>query len=241
MSGRLFSGDLYFRRKLNGVFGPLLPFGNATKMALKENAEIKKRKSKQKADYGQILDAVGIKGEAEISLELDDLDKDSIALLFLGTASDINESGAAVTGEPYIAHLDTLIKLDHRNISAVVIGALVENTDFEIVNEKVGIIKILSGGSVSEDDPLSVNYTYSALTGSKVTGGTNASIKVQLFLDGYDLVSQKDAEVNVWEAELTPDSEMDFLADDFATLGLSGTMIKPANKPSAYEANLDLS
>lgn len=240
MSGFLGAGDLFYQRKVSGVWGGLQEFGNATKLEIKENAEIKKRKSKGKGSYGQVLDAVGVKGEAEISITLDDIDKDSMALLFLGDSSTVNVTGASATGESHVAHLDKLIKLDHRNISAVVIGTLVEGDDYSIHNAETGIIAIHSGHTVAEDDALSINYTYGNSTADKVTGGTNASIKVRLYLDGYEQASQSNAEVDVWEAELTPDSGLDFLADDFTELGLSGTLIKPADKSSAYEVKLNV-
>jgi len=259
MSGFLGSGDLYYNRVVGGVSQGWLRFGNATKFEIKENTELKERKSKQKATYGQVLDSVAIKQPAEIAVALDDLDKDNLALAFLGDVSAIDVTGAAL-GAPVgydTPAFDGIIRVAHEHLSLVEItdgatGAItyVEGVDYEIVSAERGLIKILEGDGTDDIVPsepyvvdtsgLLIDYTYASATGNKVKGGTNSSIKVALLLDGENFADQSKTSVDVWEAVLAPQTGVDFLSDDFATLELNGTLNTPSAKASAYEINTDL-
>jgi len=246
MSGFLGSGKLYFNRVVGGVSQNWLPFGNATKFEIKENAEIKERKSKIKGTYGQVLDSVAIKQPPEVAIALDDLDKDNLALLFLGDVSSVSVTGGSVTSEAQTAKLDKSFELANRKVTSVVVKDVtdtttyVENTDYEIVNADLGFVKPLSGGSISEDDVLHISYDYATIAGNKISGGTNSSIKVALKLDGENFADQSNVLVDVWEAVLTPQTGVDFLSEDFATLELNGTLNTPSGKSNSYEVQTDL-
>ena len=246
MSGFLGSGDLRFNRKVDGVDQGWLSFGNATKFEIKENAEIKTRKSKQKSSYGQTLDSVPIKGDAEISITLDDIDKDNIALAFLGTVNVVAVTGSTVTAESVTAKLGTSIRTEQRKITSLVVSETtnttpyVLDTDYEIEDATMGLIKILSTGSITEGENLKLAYTYGSVAGSKVLGGTDSSIRVALMLDGENFSDQSEVLVDVWAAELSPQSGVDFLADDFATLELNGTLTTPTGKTSAYQVETEI-
>lgn len=255
MAGFLGSGDVYYNRVVDGVSQGWLRFGNATKFEIKENTELKERKSKQKDTYGQVLDSVAVKQPAELAVALDDLDKDNLALAFLGDVSATNITGASVTTEGHDSGPgDSIIRLENEFVSGIVIKdaatqlvTYVLDTDYEIVSLDRGLIKILASGSIVLDElyvlgtsGIEVDYDYASSTGNKVAGGTNSSIKVALLLDGENFANQSKVSVDVWEAVLAPQTGVDFLADDFATLELNGTLNTPTIKTSAYEINTDL-
>ena len=246
MAGFLGSGDLYFNRKVDGVDGGWEAFGNATKFEIKENAEIKERKSKQKSNYGQVIDSAPIKGSAEISITLDDFDKANLALIFLGTVSTVAVTGGTSTSEPQTAKLGKLIQLDFRAATNIVVKDVTDittyvlGTDYEVVNAELGLIKILAGVTILDDAVLHITYDYGTVAGNKVTGGTDASIRVALMLDGENFADQSKVLANVWQADLSPQSGVDFLADDFATLELSGTLTTPTGQSASYEIETDV-
>ena len=246
MAGFLGSGDVYYNRVLGGVEQGWLRFGNATKFEIKENAEIKERKSKQKASYGQVLDSVAIKQPAEIAIALDDLDKDNLALVFLANVVDGAVTGAGATAEVHSAKLGKAFKTEFRKITSVVVNGpsgtptYTLGTDYTIDNADMGLITPLATGRISEDELLEVDYTYGTVAGNKVQGGTNSSIKVALLLDGENFADQSKVVANVWESVLTPQSGVDFLADDFTTLELTGTLNTPSGKASPYEVETDV-
>jgi len=245
MSGLLLAGDLYGNRVVNGVSTGWLLMGNALKCEVKENADRKDRPSKGKTTYGQNLDSVFVKKPADISIELDEVDSNNIALLWLGDASDESVTGASVTDEVLTAKIDVYQDFANRFVSSVVvqdvtdITTYVEGTDYELIAH-LGMIKVLSGGSITLGDVLHIDYAYASSTSKKVTGGTNSSIKIALRLDGTNLATQTDVLFNAFEAVLAPDGGIDLLADDFTKLPLSGTLNLVPGKPSPYEIETDL-
>lgn len=258
MSGFLGSGDLYYNRVVAGVDQGWLRMGNATKLEIKENTELKERKSKQKASYGQVLDSVAVKQPAELAVTLDDLDRDVLAMAFLGDVADISVTGSSVTDEGHpTAEYNGYIRLANGNISNVVIKdaatgliTYVLGSDYVIASAKSGMIQLIKGDGtddiveneayVASTSGIEVSYDYATSTGKKVKGGTNSSIKVALMMDGENFADQSQVEVDIWEAVLAPQTGVDFLADDFATLELNGTLNTPTGFDSAYEVNTDL-
>jgi hypothetical protein len=216
--------------------------GNATKFAIAEDAEIKERESRMKDTYGQVLDSVPIKKPASISITLNDLKVENLAMVLFGDITDINITGAAVTDEALTARLDKWVELDFRNVTAATVvvtdsagvTTYVEDTDYE-VNYSLGMIKALSTGAITDEEALLVDYTYGNLTGKKISGSARPIIKCSLKLDGENQVTQKDCLVNVLEAMLKPSGEIDFLADDFNEVTFEGTLNTPSGKTSPYE------
>lgn len=240
MSGFIGSGDIYAERFVNGVSEGLLALGNATKIEIKENSEVKTRKSKLRASYGAALDTVVIKQPADVSLTLDDLDKDNLAMIFMGTVSDSSTTATTVTDEAHtVAKLDTMIALANGNVSTVTITGFVEGTDFEVVNAEAGFVKILSGGTVVAGDALAVSYSAGGTSGDLITGGVVPDVKMKLIMLGVNLVDQSSVRLEIPKATLTPQNGVDFLSEDFSTLELSGIATVPEGGTSAYKVEVN--
>jgi hypothetical protein len=226
----------------NGDAQGFVDVGNATKFAIAEDAEIKERESRMKDTYGQVLDSVPIKKPASVSITLNDLKVENLAMVLFGNITDINVTGAAVTDEALTARLDKWAELDYRSVTAATVvvtdstgvTTYVEDTDYE-VDYSLGMIKALSSGAITEAEALLVDYTYGNLTGKKIAGSAKPIIKCSLKLDGENQVNQKDCLVNVFEAVLKPAGEIDFLADDFNEVTFEGTLNTPSGKTSPYE------
>lgn len=246
MSGFLGSGRIYVDRKVGSSFQGYHYIGNATKFEVKENSEKKERVSKDKANYGSALNTVFVKKPAEVNITLDDLDKDNLALVFLGATSAVSVTGATVTDEVLIGYKDKILQTAKRHISSVVLTdsagttTYVLNTDYQITDAKLGLIKVLAAGAITDAQSLKIDYTYGSFTSSKVAGGTNANIIMRVLFDGVNQADQSLAVVNVWEAVLSPTSGVDFLADDFTSLELAGTANVPAGGTEAYTVELDV-
>lgn len=245
MSGFLGSGRIYVDRKVGGVFKGLKYLGNATKFELKENSEKKERISKDRANYGSALNTVFVKKPAEVNITLDDLDKDNLALVFLGDTAAVSVTGAAVTDEVVTGYQGLIFKTAKRKISAVVLThssgtpTYALNTDYEIVDADLGLIRII-GATITNGQSLKVDYTYGGMTSNKVAGGTNSNIIVKVLFDGVNQADQSKAVVNVFEAVLSPTSGVDFLAGDFTSLELAGVANVPTGGTAAYEVELDV-
>lgn len=246
MSGFLGSGRIYVNRKVGGVYKGFKYIGNATKFEIKENSEKKERVSKDRANYGSALNTVYVKKPAEVNITLDDLDKDNLALVFLGDASAVSVTGSTVTDEVVTGYKGMIFQTAKRKISSVVLTdsagttTYVLNTDYEITDADLGLIKVLSGGAITDAQSLKIDYTYGSMTSNKVAGGTNSTIIMKVLFDGVNQADQAKAVVNVLEAVLSPTSGVDFLADDFTSLELAGTANVPSGGTEAYTVELDV-
>lgn len=246
MSGFLGSGRIYARRKVAGVYQGFKLMGNATKFEIKENSEKKERVSKDRANYGSALNTVFVKKPAEVNINLNDLDRDTLALIFLGTASAVSVTGAAVTDEVVTGYKGQIFNTAKRKISAVVltdttaVTTYVLNTDYKIIDADLGLIEVITGGAITDGQSLKIDYTYGSMTSNKVAGGTNSNVIVQLMFDGLNQADQTKAVVNVLEAVLSPTSGVDFLADDFTSIELAGVANVPAGGTEAYTVELDV-
>jgi len=246
MAGFLGSGNVYADRKVSGISTGKRLIGNATKFEVKENSEKKERVSKQTANYGSALNTVYVKKPAEVNLTLDDLDKENLALVFLGESSAVSVTGSAVTGEVQTGYIDRILNTDFRNISAVVVKDVTDTTtyvlgtDYSIDNAQAGFIKVLSGGSISDGDVLHIDYTYGNMISDKVLGGTDSTVIVELTMIGVNQADQSNAIVEVYEAVLSPTTGVDFLSDDFTSIELAGTANVPTGGNEAYAVQLNV-
>jgi hypothetical protein len=246
MSGFLGSGSVYVNRKVGAVYQGYKLIGNATKFEIKENSEKKERVSKQASNYGSALNTVYVKKPAEVNITLDDLDKDTLALVFLGETSEVSVSGSTVTDEVVTAYKDHIFVTAKRNISSVVITDSAGTTtydvtdDYIIVDADAGLIKIVETGDITDGQSLKVDYTYGAVTSDKVSGGTDSNIIMKVMLVGVNQADQTNVIANVFEAVLSPTSGVDFLSDDFTVLELAGIANVPTGGTSAYEVELNV-
>ena len=94
MSGLLCAGDVRLAL-LNddGSFAGFLGIKNTTQLSIQpgEGEEIT-RKSKQRANYGQVLDTVVIPGQPAVTLQFDEGDAETIGMALLGTVDTLTLS-----------------------------------------------------------------------------------------------------------------------------------------------------
>ena len=83
-----------------------------------------------------------------------------------------------------------------------------------------------------------MDFTYNAISGTSIAGGTQTQVRAQFKLDGVNFADQLRVIVDVWEAILTPDSAFDFLQNDFAEIALKGRLKTPAGKTEPFTAQL---
>ena len=247
MSGFIGSGQVFGERIIAGVGQGIVGMGNSTQFSIKENAELKTRMSKKTANYGSALDAVSLKSPADISVTFDDVNADGLQFLFLGEVSNINVSSAAVTNEAVTVTLGKGFITLSDNISAITITDVTDTTtytagaDYEVTDAELGIITILDGGAITDGQVVHVNYTYAAKTGLSVAGGTNADIRLRLYLNGTNLATQKKTKVVVAEAVFTPQEGVDFQSEEFVTIPLQGIAVVPEGATAAYTIDSEVS
>lgn len=248
-NGFLGSGDVYIDRLTDaGVSsGGFIRVGNATVFSLEPQSEERQRVSRGRDDYGVAKDSVRLAQPAVLSITFDEIDEQNLALALMGTLSKENTAAAPFTDQAVVVKLDQWVPIGTRinlDTSVTVTNSAatttyVENTHYEL-NRRLGLIRAISGvgGGMTEGQSILVDGTERARTDDVIQGGVRAQIKIAIRLDGKNQVNGQSVIVEVYEANLSPSSAFDFLAEDFATLELQGSAIKPANRPAPYVVRL---
>ncbi len=245
MAGFLGSGDVYMGRMDEaGNIAGLVLVGNTTSFKITEASEFKERTSRGKSDYGQTLDSVAVKKPAALTVTIDDLRKENLALVLLGDQAAFSQTAATDTTKNFdlaTVEKDYYLDLGKRLIVAGAVSVAVdstpytEGTDYE-VNYDMGLILFKSTGSLPATGTAIATFDAAAITaGYTVTGGTNPTIKAKFVLDGVNLASSERCQVEVWEAVVTPTEGVDFLAADFSSVSFEGKLNKPTGKTSPYQ------
>ncbi|MEO5376437.1 MAG: hypothetical protein H7832_01430 [Magnetococcus sp. DMHC-6] len=246
MSGFLGSGDLYMDRlDEDGNSTGLMDVGNATKLMISEETEIKERISRGRNTYGQTLDSAQIKKPAKIEITLDELNKTNLSIALLGDESVLNVASGSVSGEVVVAKLGKWVQLAKGNLinTSVVVQdetdttTFVKGTDYQL-NLRVGLLQALEGGTISDAQELHVDYDHEAVTGNKISGSTQPTIKARLILDGKNFADGADVILTIDKAVLSPSGGVDFLSDEYTSIELSGSLETLTGQTTPYTVEL---
>lgn len=256
MSGFIGAGNVLLNPKdpATGLYKGWTASLYASRFEVQANAEIKELTSKGRDDYGQVIGSVSQQQPATFSMTLRDADKDAITLLFLGTQSALSVTGASITDESINLKSGRRARTAKGHISAVVLTSdpsgttYVEGTDYTIENARLGMIAVVAGSSLatavsgagSAGLNLLIDYTHATLSGVKITGATQPSLRAHVLFDGKNIESGEALECEVWEVVLTPEAGFDFLADDWNEVPLNGRMVTPVGKTAPFEIRFPL-
>jgi hypothetical protein len=234
------AGDVYIDRLTGaGVKQGSVKIGIG-KLEIKPNVELKEQTSKGRESYGQVIASVALNKPAELNIALTQVDRKALAIALLGDDVAHAVTGASVTDEAATARHGKAIFLAHRNVSAVTVtnsaGAVtyVSGTDYTL-DARLGAITALSTGAITDGQTLLVDYTYAAESGYKIKGATQPQVKMAVFLDGKNMVDGAACYVTIHEATVSPESAVDFLADDFAEINLKGSMATPSGQTEPFD------
>lgn len=242
VSGVLAEGTLYVNRIEAGVYQGREKFPGVAKLEIKPNSELIEQVTKDKGIYGQITGSAAVNKPAELSVTIANITGQALAMALQGTVATYTQGSGSVTAEVVTAKLGKFLDLSKKNISTT--GFTVTNsgatttyvlgTDYN-VNYAMGWLEILSTGAITDAQSLKVNFSYGAVSGQKVSGGTKAQVKGLLELDGSNLFDGTPLSVTIWEATLTADGAVDFMSDKPIELSMKGKMAVPTGKTSPFE------
>ena len=236
--GFLGAGDLYIARYTNGVLGAYQGPFEASRFEIKPNVELKELVSKGRDTYGQVIESVAIPQPADLTVDLPEVNKESLAIAMLGTVAAVSQSAGSLTEESVtIPALDSWYALSKSTLTGTAGGTMVvknaagtvtyvEGEDY-LVERQTGMIKALTGGDIAAASSIKVSTPYAATTGTEIKGLTDAQLRARFKLVGKNFADNLPIEVTVYEAIIAADSAFDFLQDDFATISLPGRMKTP--------------
>ena len=247
MAGYLLEGDLYVDLYNQGQLTGLKFWEGVAKFAMKPNSELKEQISKGRNKYGQIVASVPIIKPTDFNLSIQSVTPSMLASALQGTVATLSQSaGTTATDFDAVAKKGCFIDLGKRNLTNAVVvkntagtTTYVNGTDYK-VNFAMGFVEILATGAITEGQALKISYGWSATTGNLIQGGTKPLIRAKFVLDGVNLNTGKNEVITVWEAAMTSDSEIDFMADDFISPSFTGRMVTPDGKASPFEIEDDM-
>lgn len=242
--GFLGAGDLYISRFVNGAFEPYKGPFECTKFEIKPNVELKELTSRGKSTYGQVIESVALQQPADITVDLPEVNKETLGIALLGTTVALSQTAGTLAAEPITAKLDAWVATSKEAFTADPVVTNVPGTttyvlgvDY-IVNRDLGWIKALTGGAIANDTVIEVSVAYAAITGTRINGATSADVRARFKLDGKNQADQLPCIVTVHEVVVAADSAFDFLADDFNTVSLPGRMKTPAGFTEPFNVHL---
>jgi hypothetical protein len=243
--GFLGAGDLYIARQVGGVFEDFKGPFECTKFEIKPNVELKEQVSKGRTTYGQVIETVAIPQPSDLSVDLAEVNKDSLALALLGTTSALAQTAGSITAETVIAKSDAWVPLTKMALTGAMTltnsGATityVEGVDY-LVNRQLGWVKALpTPGAIVDAQSLRATSTYAAISGTEIRGSTQAQVRAKFKFDGKNFADDLPCIVTVHEAVIAADAAFDFLADDFNTVSLPGRMKTPTGFLEPFTVHL---
>ncbi len=242
--GFIGAGDVYIDRMVAGVSQGLAGPYYANKFEVKPNVEKKEQTSKGRNDYGQVLESVTFQKPADFTLELSEVNTESLTLALLGTSTSSTQVSGVLADQAVTIKKDRWVSVTKENLGEAITventgGAVVyvEGTDY-VLNRPLGMIKVLNDSAIADAASLMVSGPYGAISSTKISGATNSDIRAKIIFDGINQADGLPVIVTVWEAIIAADSAFDFLADDFNTVNLPGTMKTPTGKTEPFIVEL---
>lgn len=243
MDSFLGGGDLYIDRLTDaGVSQGAKLGGNCTQFALIPESEIKEQTGKGRDNYGQVIASATLPGKTSIKLTLNQLDAENLAIAFLGSVTAASQASGTLSAAEVTAIQDRWVEIGKEQLSNVVVQdstdttTYVLGTDYEL-NARLGLIKVLSTGSIGNGDTLHISASYAEVNYQKITGADSPIIRTRLMLDGKNYVNGRNCKVVVKDARLKPTTEVDFLSDDFLPLELEGVCEIPDGESTPFDIN----
>jgi len=237
---RLYSGQgvLYVaNRNANGTPAGFVDIGNCS--ALMVNPSIDSF-DHQESRTGKNFTDKRIKRmvRAEVSMTLDSVAKEALELYLFAT--NTQNASATITDEVVTAVHNKIVKLSRMNVTAISAvtntagtTTYVAGTDYEVVDLKQGLIRILSTGTITNGQQLHVDYTAGASETINPFAGT-INKEVWLLFAGLNRAEDNaPVRVNIFKCNLDPANEWAFLNDQFAEFRIGGQILYDDLQPEA--------
>ena len=222
-------GKVYMREY--GASAGLVEIGNCTALEFAVQEETKELRDYTSTGGGVLNEVRRITG-VEIRLTMAEYSPDNLARALYGTTA--SEVAGTVTDESVTAYKGGLVRLQYPNPASVVVTdaagttTYTEGSDYEV---RPGGIYILEGGAITDGEALLVDYSYGALDVIQALAASAG--EWELVFEGLNEArSGKPVIVDVWRCRFGAAANLSLIGDDFATLELTGKVLKDASKTS---------
>ena len=237
LRGRKYSGDLWAKKY--GSNDNWERIGNVTQLEIERKVESDELQSTGKNDYGAALESVPKPGVTSIKTTFNTFDKHGLARILMGTAVDFTGTVQNVVDKVLTVKKGGSLELEHGDIDPATLavkteaGQAVEASNYRLT-ANLGLLEILPASTLNNGDKIKVSYKTKGRAGFHIDAETVSDIELELKLDGKDRITGKEGLLHIYHAKLKTDGALDWFADDWWKNGVTGTLLKPSDKPSTY-------
>lgn len=234
-SGQLFAGTFYISfQAANGTFLPAVQI-ETDLFSVTTPSDKKQAISKKRENYGAAHTTAFVGKPMEFEMAFTEVTRALLAVQLSGELNAITTAGGAFADVPVVAALGAWVDIGHKNIAAAGFSVkndagtttYVEGTHYE-VNRRLGKLRAIPGGTITEAQPLKVTGTAQATTGYRIDAGKKTRHVMRIQGDCVNTVTTEDAYLEAVQAVVTSDQAYDFLQSDLAVLKLKGNLEVPA-------------
>ena len=208
--------------------------GNVTSLELTSENETREKYSSSEQS-SPLIDRRVIRQAYELVAACDEHTIDNIKLFMSGDTTTVSQSaGTAATATLTNVQVGETYYIGARNVTSVVVteGSATRtlNTDYSLDADN-GLITILAGGALIDDDDITVTYNKPAKTINKVRGGTTVSPVYKITFQADDANAEGNAagdKLTVWKASVAPDGGYGFVSDDYSSFSLRFSVLSDA-------------
>lgn len=234
---RLFrgQGQVFLAERVSGKPAGLTFIGNVSELML--NPQTEKIEHTESQTGNNSVDKVIERAlKVEMSMTMDSMASDNLARLVFGTVT--KDAAATITAEAHKAYLDKMLILDNINVQTFtsltdVGGATtyVDGTDYEVIDLAAGMIKILSGGAITDGQDVEANYA----TGDSevVSAFSQPNKEYWLRFNGLNTAENNNPVIiDCFKVRFAPSDDIPMINDDdFAEYKQSGDCLFDALQP----------
>lgn len=228
-SGLLFAGNLLVSVKnpTTGLFGGYLDL-QADKFEIKAPSDQTQKTSKQRETFGQAWLTYYTGKPVEVSMVLDEVSRDMLAVQLSGEVSAYTQATGAIAG----IEVDVVegfwmpTGFENLDLGALVVEPVVAGTAYVkdvdyMVNPRTGMIFVPKGGAIATGK---VKFTAgkAAVTGYQIAGGKNYSNVLRTKLDGINLINRQNMLLTAPQITVSAQDAFDFLSGKAASVPLKG-------------------
>lgn len=231
MSGLLLAVDARIDRFLSGAATGFSDAINIPTLKITQpDPDQVVRTSYMRSTVGQALDTYNRPKPAEIEFETDECAPDILSMAFLGRPAAYSQAEGTDQPVTFTSILNKWVAIGKNNLTKFTYTGKVAGTDYEIDLE-AGLFKLLAGTAGS----VAATASYPARSGHTIVAGTDTTLQVSMIGTGINLFNSQHLFLEIFQANISPSSGIDFISSDPVKLTFKGTLVTPTGKAGPYQ------
>jgi len=233
---------LFDRWTTAGASTGLRHLGNVPKFELSQETTKITKNSAMYAAKSTLLEVVS-KISSSLTLTLDEIVPENIAMAFLGEEGVITQVAGAVTDESHTAHKSRFLQIDSFGVKST--GLILTDaagtvtylagTDYTLDETllRAGMIYIPESSSIVEAATVLVDYTRPAGAYPSVAGAAVGSVEGYMFFAG-DPTKGPCYTADFWHVSISPNGALGFISEELTSFDISVSIWDDREKHPSY-------